>query len=344
MERYQELYRAVSRELAAGKRAVVLTEARGEELVKTLVSEEDFPGASEVARQALESGCLKLTQADGALTIAEPYVPESRLIILGGGHIAVPLAEFSAKCGFSVTVADDRPTFANAARFPLADRVVCESFERCFPLLNLNRSAFVVIITRGHRHDMTCMRQVLGFETAYTGMIGSRRRVRAAMAQLAEEGFSKATLEAVRSPIGLSIGAQTPEEIAVSILSQLIEYKRLRSAGWPELDRQVLTALGEDSAENRALATIIETKGSVPRGIGAKMVVLANGQIQGSIGGGCSESAVIGTALDILRDGGHTVVDVDMTGDVAEEEGMVCGGTMRVFLEQIPGQEGQVRL
>lgn len=342
-------YKALSLEMNEGRKAVLITEASlvkdgssdirkmvftGNELSETSVPGEKFTA---LALSALETGTLKLSDdKKGKLIFAEPFFPESRLVILGGGHIAKPLAEFSAKCGFSVTVVDDRPSFANEERFPFAESVICESFERCFPLLNINRFAFVTIITRGHRHDLDCLRQTLKLETAYTGMIGSRRRVRAAMEQLLEEGYSKEALEAVRAPIGLDIDAQTPEEISISILSEIIKYKRkLAKANWPELDREVLTELYKDTRDPRALITIIETKGSVPRDIGAKMIVWPDGRILGSIGGGCSESAVIQTAHDVIREGGYLTQDIDMTGDAAEDEGMVCGGTMRVFIERI---------
>lgn len=341
------LYRNVVDELSEGRRLAVLTEFNNDSSassgVKSLIYETELEGCSgaergeySLAKAAIESGCLQyLDDKNGNIRIAEPYFPESRLIVLGGGHIAKPLVEFGSKCGFSVTVVDDRPSFANHQRFPDAEKVLCESFDRCFPLLNINRSAFVVIITRGHRHDLDCLRQVLKLDTAYTGMIGSRRRVRAAMEQLSTEGYEKGKLDAVRAPIGLDIGAQTPEEIAISILSEVIQYKRKRiDSSWPELDYDVLTELGEECAERKALATIIETKGSVPRDIGAKLLIWSHGKILGSIGGGCSESEVIQSAYDVIKDGGFKIVDVDMTGEIAEDEGMVCGGTMKVLLEQ----------
>jgi xanthine dehydrogenase accessory factor len=308
-------YRAVIDELEAGRRLVVLTELGGDfresgGAVKTLINcdwLERNAGSGNInymlATAALQKGCLQYhDDGSGMLKIAEPCCPESRLIVLGGGHIAKPLVGFGSKCGFSVTVVDDRPSFANGRRFPDAEKVLCESFDRCFPLLNINDSAFVVIVTRGHRHDLDCLRQVLNFKTAYTGMIGSRRRVRAAMELLLAEGYEKEKLDAVRAPIGLDIGALTPEEIAVSILAEVIAYKR-RYTGvkWPETDKAVLAELALDCDEDRALATIIETKGSVPRDIGAKMVVYPDGRIVGSIGGGCSESGVIQSAYDVIR-------------------------------------------
>jgi xanthine dehydrogenase accessory factor len=179
------------------------------------------------------------------------------------------------------------------------------------------------------------MRQVLKLDTAYTGMIGSRRRVRAAREQLAQEGYAQEKLDAVRAPIGLDIGAQTPEEISISILSEVIKYKRaIAGSNWPELDMEVLTELTKVTEEPRALVTIIETKGSVPRDAGAKMIVWPHGKTLGSIGGGCSEGEVIQTAYEVMRGGGYQLQAVDMTGEVAEDEGMVCGGIMKVVIEK----------
>jgi xanthine dehydrogenase accessory factor len=344
-----EIYQALMNELQAGHRAIVLTQLDSRHTTsakseKLLCTEDSFfklsgPGSTwhNLAVAALNKGELQSqTDQEGRIWVAEPYFPESRLIILGGGHIARPLAEFAAKCGFAVTVVDDRPSFANRQRFPHAKQVLCESFDRCFPKLNINKSSFVVIITRGHRHDLDCLRQVLKLETAYTGMIGSRRRVQGARAQLKDEGYPPVQLDAVRAPIGLDIGAQTPEEISISILSEVIQYKRkFYSSNWSELDMDVLSELSSPRDEPRAMVTIIETKGSVPRDTGAKMIVWPHGRTLGSIGGGCSEGAVISAAYDVIRDGGFLTMNIDMTGDVAEDMGMVCGGTMNVIIERI---------
>jgi xanthine dehydrogenase accessory factor len=346
MTAHIEIYQNLISELDAGRRAIVVTKLdtqcnRSEKLLFTeddLIRKPQAGGpAFPIAVTALNKGELQYkTDAEDRVWIAEPHFPESRLIILGGGHIARPLSEFAAKCGFSVTVVDDRPSFANRQRFPYAKQVICESFDRCFPLLNINSSAFVVIITRGHRHDLDCLRKVLTHETAYTGMIGSRRRVHGAIELLQKEGYPKEKLDAVRAPIGLDIGAQTPEEIAISILSEVIKYKRnFIKSSWPELDMDVLSELNAPCDEPRAVVTIIETKGSVPREAGAKMVVWPHGGTLGSIGGGCSEGEVIHQACDVIRDGGFLIMNIDMTGDVAEDAGMVCGGIMKVLIEKI---------
>jgi len=158
--------------------------------------------------------------------LAEPPTTDVNLLILGAGHIAVPLATMAKIVGYEVTVVDDRPSFANVNRFSTADTVLCSDFERALETIDINPQTFVVIITRGHRYDKVCLKKVINQPAAYIGMIGSRKRVKSLLADLEEEGVSSEALQKLYSPIGLKIGAETPEEIAVSILSELIKVQR----------------------------------------------------------------------------------------------------------------------
>lgn len=354
------VYKDLLDETNKGKKSVIITKLCSEGFKntvphnKTLLTENSLNseyGKTDLnktvymaAQNALDSGNLQFVEvSEEEAYLVEPFFPEPHLIILGGGHIAKPLAEFGHKAGFLVTVIDDRPSFANKERFPDAEEVICESFDKCFNVLNINESSFVVIVTRGHRHDMDCLRQVLKYDTAYTGMIGSRRRIKSVMEQMVSEGYSKEKIDRVNAPIGLDIGAVTPEEIAFSIISQVISFRRLydRSinrkrndkVNWPEFDRDVLEELSKEEASPKAIVTIVATKGSVPRKAGAKMIVWPFGRLLGSIGGGCSEGAVINSARDIIRSKGYMKQRIDMTADIAEEEGMVCGGIMDVVIE-----------
>lgn len=199
----------------------------GSELHKELVIESDS-NSEQVIQDYLIYGVPKCDKQGNDYTIAEPFYPEERLIILGGGHIALPLVEFAAKTGFQVTLVDDRLNFANSKRFPLAKQVVCDSFEHAIQELNIKKSDYVVIITRGHRHDSTCLKSICeGEEPKYVGMIGSTKRTAIVKETLEVEGYDKQRLDRVHTPIGLAIGAITPEEIAISILSELILSKRL---------------------------------------------------------------------------------------------------------------------
>ena len=277
---------------------------------------------------------------EGTITVQEPILPKERLIVLGGGHIAVPVCEFGAKCGFAVTVCDDRPDFANRSRFPDAEEILYDRFESAIERLAITPYDYVVIITRGHRHDATCLRTILqGAYPAYLGMIGSRRRTRELLSILEEEGFEREKLQKVCTPIGLNIGAVTPAELGICIIAEVIAYKRMpehtgetRFCCDSDVELPVLQYLAENT-EPKAIVTVIETKGSSPRGSGAKMAVSPFGQVTGSIGGGCSEAAVIQDAVHIIGTGRYKITDIDLTGDVAESDGMVCGGTMRVLIE-----------
>lgn len=172
--------------------------------------------------QPCESASPKLSYR----LFVEPPSTVVQLLILGAGHIAVPLAAMAKMVGYEVTVVDDRPSFANTSRFNTADRVICDDFAKVLESYNINQQTFVVIITRGHRYDKVCLRKVINQPAAYIGMIGSRKRVRSLLADLVEEGVSKEALQRLHSPIGLKIGAETPEEIAVCILAELIKVDR----------------------------------------------------------------------------------------------------------------------
>jgi len=158
--------------------------------------------------------------------LLEPPTTVVQLLILGAGHIARPLATMAKMVGYEVTVVDDRPSFANSNRFSTADTIICNDFERAIDAVNINPQTFIVIITRGHRYDKVCLRKVINLSASYIGMIGSRKRVKALMAELEEEGVPSEKLQKMYSPIGLKIKAETPEEIAVSILSELIKVQR----------------------------------------------------------------------------------------------------------------------
>jgi len=273
---------------------------------------------------------------------ARRFLPPDRLILLGGGHISQALCAMAAMLDYSVAVVDDRPAFANAGRFPQASQVLCDAFPRAIEALAIRPTDYVCCLTRGHRWDAECLRQVLaGPMPFYLGMIGSKRRSAGLLDLLASEGFEPDRLAAVRAPIGLSIGALTPAEIAVSICAELVERRRSR-AGAEEgvllhqtnTDAEMLRQLAEGDGP-RALLLVLETTGSTPVKSGAMMAMDGAGRSWGTIGGGCSEAAAMGRARRILGTGTSAVAEVDLSNDAAESEGMVCGGTMRVYIEDV---------
>jgi xanthine dehydrogenase accessory factor len=165
--------------------------------------------------------------ADGAAKVfIDPIVGAQRLIIAGAGHIAQPLSTLGAMLGFHVTVIDDRASFANRERFPLADQIIVRPFADAIASLALDRHCYLVSVTRGHAFDEEAVRAALRTECGFVGMIGSRRRVRATLERIAESGIPNERLDQVHAPLGLDIGAETPEEIAVAIIAEIIRERR----------------------------------------------------------------------------------------------------------------------
>jgi xanthine dehydrogenase accessory factor len=157
----------------------------------------------------------------------DPIAGVQRLVIAGAGHIAQPLAQLGSMLGFHVTVIDDRAAFANRERFASADEIVVRPFAAAIAALNLDRHCYLVSLTRGHSFDEEVVRTALErTQGAFIGMIGSRRRVRATLDRLAEAGIPRELLDQVHAPLGMDIGAETPEEIAVSIIAEIVRERR----------------------------------------------------------------------------------------------------------------------
>lgn len=180
--------------------------------------------------EALDSGASGAVsvehEGETATVYLEVVEPDAELIVVGGGHIGRSLSYIGSHVGLRVTVIDDREDYANAERFPEADRVICDDFVAALESLALGPTSYVVVVTRGHKQDELALAQVAGSRAGYVGMIGSKRRVTAVFQHLAEDGVPAEALERVHSPIGVDIGAETPEEIAVSIIAEIIGERR----------------------------------------------------------------------------------------------------------------------
>ena len=296
--------------------------------------------AAQNARKGLPAALT--VEADG-VQYTRNFLPQERLILLGGGTIAQPLCRYAADLGFAVCVADDRPSFANAARFPEAKQIICDLFPSAIAQFGIRESDYVAVITRGHRYDADCLRTILrGTMPRYLGMIGSKRRTIGLLDLLEKEGFARSDLDAIHTPIGLPIGALTVKEIAVSIAAELIAERR--SSTNRRSKSSILTAedidlpLLETAARGdvpKTLMLVYETTGSTPVKSGSYMVVDINTATAGTIGGGCSESAVMRQAYYLIGTGKTKCVTIDMSNDAAAQEGMVCGGQMKVLLADL---------
>jgi xanthine dehydrogenase accessory factor len=156
----------------------------------------------------------------------EPVLPPAELYIFGAGHVAAALYRVARIAGFDVTVVDDREAYANRERFPEAQQVIAEDFDKAMAQVAPSESSFIVVVTRGHRDDMRVLRWAVQTPARYVGMIGSKRKTITIFKELQEEGIPAQLFDRVHAPVGLDIGAVTPEEIAVSITAELIAKRR----------------------------------------------------------------------------------------------------------------------
>jgi xanthine dehydrogenase accessory factor len=176
---------------------------------------------------AYDSGLI----CGGTLEIfVEPILPQPKLYLFGGGHVSTALARVASLAGFAIGVIDDRASFANAERFPMATEVFT-SYEEAFEKLKPNAMTYLAIITRGHKDDMRVLEWAVGTEARYIGMIGSKRKVISVYKALEKNGIPREKFARVHAPVGLEIGALTPEEIAVSVTAELIAIRRNAAPG-----------------------------------------------------------------------------------------------------------------
>ena len=345
-----EIYKTLLEDLNKGEEVALITKYNLEtkKVEKNIYNLEELEGKNlEYVNKAKEKNLIaNIKINDEESVLAEVFKREHRLIVFGAGHVGYHLCHFASKVGFNTIVVDDRPYFANKEKFGDNIQVICNTFENAFEILDIHEEDYVVIVTRGHKHDKFCLEKILSLdELNYIGMIGSKRRVKIMKEELIEEGYSKEKIENIYSPIGLNIGAVTPEEIAISILAEIISVKRIgklaiknepiKVSNSCELNKDVLEALAKLQNEKMSLVTVISTKGSTPRKAGSKMIVYDSGKIIGTIGGGCAEAKIIKDAALMAGSKNLKIETIDMTGEIAEEEGMVCGGKMTVLIEAI---------
>jgi xanthine dehydrogenase accessory factor len=233
----RRLFTTWREELAQGRRTMLLSQVSGTRtkirkidhaLLKSdnsLQGPLDLPADVSAALSSLitKATHVQVLDLEAGMVVADPGHFAPTLFIFGAGHVAQPTAHLAAMVGFDVVVLDDRSEFAAAARFPDAAAVhTISSFDTAFDDLSVNADAYIIIVTRGHLHDRTVLAQALKTPAAYIGMIGSRTKRDAIYMRLLKDGHTASDIARVHSPIGLSIGADTPEEIAVSIVAELI--------------------------------------------------------------------------------------------------------------------------
>lgn len=193
-------------------------------IVKAMVQE----SAAHLLDEKSKLVSLHIPDSGGKLEVFFEVMPAPpKLIVVGAGHIALPLVRIAKVLDFHVTVIDDRLLFANRERFPDADEVLVGDMAQMLKEMTLTSSCFIVLITRGHMYDEPCLREIIGSQAKYIGMIGSRRRIKACFQRFRDEDkIAEELIERVYAPIGLDIATETPAEIALSILGEIIKVRR----------------------------------------------------------------------------------------------------------------------
>lgn len=193
----------------------------------------------------------------------EPIVPDPKVILMGAGHVARSIADIAHRAGFQVSVLDDRDSFANRERFPEAEEVVAAGFASGLNKITITDNSFILVVTRGHKYDQVALEQAVQTKARYVGLLGSRRKVQIIVHNLLDKGIPAASFMKLYAPIGVEIGSENPEEIAVSTVAELIAVRKgvhKRSEKQLFVEKLVKDALAAEAEENQPPASMPDSE------------------------------------------------------------------------------------
>lgn len=304
-------------------------------IIQPVINKVNTP-ADELLAQKIAFQLKKYAKGVDLIMTGYTQTDPTRLVIAGGGHVGRAVAQIANIIGMDVTVIDHRPQLAIAERLPRC-HVLCGDYTANLAH-DFGDNAYYVIVTHGHAADLDCLNVIMRKPYRYVGMIGSRKKTAFIMGEMKKLGWTDDKLKDVHAPIGLNIGAITPEEIAVSIMAEIVQV--MNAGGGEKMSAAVAKAL-HHITEPIVLATITKKEGSAPRGAGSCMIIKGDGNIIGTIGGGTVEYKVIQDALSILKERtvaepstGRTVQENDyLLNNSKGDLNMVCGGKISVRLD-----------
>ncbi len=259
-------------------------------------------------------------------TLEEVIAVKPHLVLFGAGHIGKAITALGKYLDFPLTIIDDRAGIFNDTTFALTE-TLNTSYEEAFKHEFNYNNPYYLIFTHGHDHDLECLRFALSQKSNYIGMIGSKPKIEKTYAVLREEGFTDDQLKKVHAPIGLDINANTPKEIAISIMGEII--KSYSQKHQLIVDNDILNFLAEEYKEC-VLCTIVENKGSSPRATGASMLVTED-KVLGSVGGGAIENATLNLAYEVLKEKQNTIREYVLNS--SSDLGMICGGDNTILFQ-----------
>ena len=285
-------------------------------------------------------GASGLLSLEGVRVFVEKFGGTSRLVLCGGGHVAESVVRLAVMLGLPVTGLEERPDYADALRRAGAETVLCGPYAETLARVEGSAETYFVIATRAHAFDVECLTEICKKRSAYVGMLGSRSRAALVRRQLTEAGADPVGVEGLHAPIGLAIGAKTAQEIALSILAQIVEIKshrQLTEGFTPEI--RAAWAQCRQEQTDAVLATIVSRHGSMPREVGTKMLILPDGSTAGSVGGGIMEYRARQLAEKMLAGTEAPQQLASFTTGLEDDEKALaaCGGSMELFLQVLAG-------
>lgn len=287
---------------------------------------------TDIAREIINSKNDGISETGQGLIFTEAFGIRPRIIVCGAGTVGLEVIKLGKMLGHTIIVLEDRQEYADKASELGADEVYCEEFEAGLNRIEEGKADYYVVVTREHQFDKLCIEKILNRKHEYVGMMASKNRGIILKEALISEGLGRDVVENIHTPIGLSINAQTPSEIAVSILAQIIQIRNgiAKTEGY---SKEILSGILSEAADKRLiLATIVKRVGSAPRDVGTKMLIYENGKITGSIGGGWIETEAKKLAKKMFdKNISHEIY----TTDKDSEDAMLCGGYETIYLEMI---------
>lgn len=284
------------------------------------------------------SGILTL---ENTRVFVEKFGGTPRLVVCGGGHVSEAVVRLAVLLGLPVTGLEERPEYADALRRAGAEEVLCGDYPEQLAKVKGGAETYFVVATRAHSFDVECLLEIYKKPSAYVGMLGSRSRAGLVRRQLTEAGVDPEKANALHAPVGLAIGAQTAQEIGLSILAEIVQIKNSRQQT-EGFSQELLSALDACAVQGTpaVLATIVSRHGSTPREAGAKMLVLPDGKSVGSVGGGIMEYRAQQLAAQMLAGEAAPCQLASYSASAQEDDAALaaCGGSMEVFLQLWKGE------